>query len=133
MLKRRSAAVAATGLAALAVLLRQWHKRYTARAVEAFLDLLDADAFEDERGAVHAYAAAQHESFERERRPSALPAHVDLVVSGGSFKVCLAGGLTIALKRLGCAGVRYEHPLPLRVLPAHVRGGVGTLPRRASR
>ena len=94
MLPKAAPCVAASGLALW--LLVRWHRRYTARGVKLFLELLDSDAFDADCAAVYAYAAARHEDFERERMPSALPARIDVVVSGGGFKVCLAGGLAIA-------------------------------------
>ena len=69
-------------------------------------DVRDVDV-RKKSGARLRYAEEAHARFERERITSTLPERVDVVVSGGGFKVCLAGGLAIGLKRLGCSGVRF--------------------------
>ena len=94
---------------AVGVALRRWFRRYNAEAVAYFVGLLDnpPESIEEPVRRVYAYAAKKRRAFEDANAPRALPDVVDLVCSGGGFKVCLAGGLALALRDLGVRGERF--------------------------
>ena len=94
---------------AVGVALRRWFRRYNDEAVAYFVGLLDnpPESIEEPVRRVYAYAAKKRRAFEDANAPRALPDVVDLVCSGGGFKVCLAGGLALALRDLGVRGERF--------------------------
>lgn len=102
------AAVACGAALGVAWVARKRWRSYNARAMAFFHERMNSADFAADVARVRAYAAARRRDFEAAGAPAAsFPRAVDLVVSGGGFKVCYAGGVHIALGDMGVETARF--------------------------
>mmetsp|Transcript_45823 Transcript_45823/g.84018 ORF Transcript_45823/g.84018 Transcript_45823/m.84018 type:complete len:334 (+) Transcript_45823:49-1050(+) len=97
---------AAVGTAGLCFLV-QHYRRYCKKAFAYYLRLLDSELYDGHIAEMEQLAKNSIVEVKNQMESSSLPAEIDVVISGGGFKVCYAGGIVRALQDHGVKVTRY--------------------------
>jgi len=88
-------------------LLVQQYRRYCKKAFACYLRLLDSDLYDGHIAEMEQLAKRSVAEVQCQGDASSFPTEIDIVISGGGFKVCYAGGIVRTLQEHGVKIVRY--------------------------